>query len=183
MINILVHNSTTTRLAWIPGHMIQCHGNPTANSAARESLLVTPPLADQPPAAVSPTSFRLQLDHARHARRCRLASSTPLGYLNGVPSQPRPAEIFINKTLANAALTPNIIAKWIHHGTPPPPRCPHCSTSTIADLNHLIWHCAAFADHRYILENALPPGSSPDDPPYHEPQFLAALGAFSPVAV
>lgn len=179
MVNILAQNGTKTRLAWIPGHMMQGHGNQTAHSAARESLLVTPPLDDQSPAAVSPTSFRLQLDHARHARRCRLASSTPLGYLHGVPSLPRPAEIFINKTLANAAVTPHIIYKWIHPGTSLPSRCPHCSATSIADLNHLIWHCTAFSDHRYIIENALPNGSSPANPPYHDPQFLAALGTFS----
>lgn len=78
---------------------------------------------------------RLQLDHTRQAQTVRLASVTPAGYSALASPMPRSAKIFVNKNIANAALTPNITIKWIYlQARSPPPYSPycHCSSASVS---------------------------------------------------
>lgn len=87
--------------------------------------------------------------------------ASPTGYLFNVGTQPRAAEVFINKFCADAAYTPHIIQKWTRR---PEGRehCPYCNMGVKSDLHHLIWSCVYFQKHRTQLLSRHTPFTFPD---------------------
>lgn len=121
MATILARNGTVTRLAWVPGHT-NSDGATRLQTMQQGSVFLVP-LLHWTTTRRAPLLTRafIQLDHARQEQKVRLASVTPHGNLALAPPMPHSAEIFTNKTRANATLTTHITRKWLHPAGSPPP--------------------------------------------------------------
>lgn len=159
-------------VVWTPGHT-QIGGNEEAHrlatSHSRGIPPATPPSSlgctvsdsdhpynqplSSPQAAYYQGMFNIK-NYAKYLRRTHLRTNTP-PHLYAQHPLSRSQEVFLNKVLANSAITPAMVQRWQAHadtlkGLPnaPPARCPHCTSQILSDLAHLVINCPAFAPQR-----------------------------------
>lgn len=176
MLKRIQDNGTNVEIIWTPGHTGTDGGNAAAHAVAAQAggldytyssphSISSPNPADQNPylkilAEGSPSRALMHYIRTKikaDSKR-RLLEATPVHVFdNG--GLTRTEEVFLNKVMANAAYTPHILEKW--HQTRQATtantytRCTHCQESCRADLQHLIWNCAAFSQGRSNIQHLL----------------------------